>query len=33
MPDLKQYTLHFDNKRKQDFFIANPELIGLFDGI
>jgi len=33
MPDLKQYTLHFDAKRKQDFFIANPELIGLFDGI
>jgi MoaA/NifB/PqqE/SkfB family radical SAM enzyme len=33
MPELKQYTLHFDNKRKQDFFIANPELIGLFDGI
>jgi hypothetical protein len=33
MPELKQYTLHFDSKRKQDFFIANPELIGLFDGI
>jgi hypothetical protein len=33
MPELKQYTLHFDSKRKQDFFIANSELIGLFDGI
>jgi MoaA/NifB/PqqE/SkfB family radical SAM enzyme len=33
MPELKQYTLHFDSKRKQDFFIANPELIGLFDGV
>jgi len=33
MPKLKEYTQHFDAKRKQDFFIANPELIGLFDGI
>jgi len=33
IPKLKEYTQHFDAKRKQDFFIANPELIGLFDGI
>ena len=33
LPNLKKYTLHFDMKRRQDFFIANPELKGLFDGV
>ena len=33
LPNLKKYTLHLDMKRRQDFFIANPELKGLFDGV
>jgi len=33
LPKLKDYTLHFDKKRNQNFFIVNPELKGLFDGI
>ena len=33
LPTLKKYTLHLDTKRQQDFFIANPELKGLFDGV
>lgn len=30
LPELKKYTLHFDKKRKQNFFQVNPELKGLF---
>ena len=30
---LRDYTLHFDKKRNQDFFKVNPELKGLFDEI
>ena len=33
LEQLKTYTLHFDAVRQQDFFVANPELVGLFDGV
>ena len=33
LKELKNYTLHFDKKRKQNFFKVNPELKGLFDEI
>ncbi len=33
LSSLKKYTLYLDMKRQQNFFIANPELKGLFDGI
>lgn len=33
LPHLKQYNEFLDKKRKQNFFKANPELIGMFDGL
>ena len=33
LPQLRDYTLHFDKKRGQNFFKANPELEGLFDDL
>ncbi len=33
LKELKDYTLHFDRKRGQDFFEANPELKGIFDEV
>ena len=30
LKELKDYTLHFDRKREQDFFKVNPEFKGLF---
>ena len=33
LKELKDYTLHFDKKRRQNFFKVNPELTGLFDNI
>ena len=33
LKELKDYTLHFDQKRCQNFFKANPELKGLFDNV
>lgn len=33
LKDLKYYNEFLDNKRNQNFFVANPEFEGLFDGI
>ena len=33
LPELKFYNEFLDNKRKQNFYIANPELEGIFDGL
>jgi len=33
LKELKNYTLYFDKKRKQNFFEVNPELEGLFDEV
>ena len=33
LKELKNYTLHFDRKRNQNFFQVNPELRGLFDEV
>lgn len=33
LKELKNYTLHFDKKRGQNFFKVNPELKGIFDNI
>lgn len=31
MPEFKRYTLSLDRQRNQNFYLANPELLGLFD--
>lgn len=33
LPKLEYYTENLDKKRKQNFFVVNPEFEGLFDGV